>query len=317
MGKKIQRINKYLIISCVVLIVQSCTNEDYVNDWEKDKLHGEVKSYSEFTFKAEDRFGKVEKGKRESKHNGEFHKHYKYDKTGNKIEENYYTLNGKLKSKITLKYNKKGSISQSKSYKSDGSIESKEDYKYDENANKIETLYSKPGVGIISKWMYFYNDDGNVIKRSHYRLGILESKTTYIYSNIGYSSYLLKYNTEGKIIERYDVVYDKDGKIIEVNSSTTDWGGSYKNIFSYNEIGNLTLEVVNYYSDGQPNYAFSYKYDDKNNVVKKITKNTNTNKEFIETYSYKYDKQGNWIERIEFEGEIPKFILEREFNYYE
>jgi len=34
------------------------------------------------------------------------------------------------------------------------------------------------------------------------------------------------------------------------------------------------------------------------------------------TYQYEYDEQGNWIKKIDFENDVPGFILERYYNYF-
>lgn len=47
----------------VALLTQSCSNRKTENDWSKDGLQGEVLSFSEFSFEAEERFGQIEKGR--------------------------------------------------------------------------------------------------------------------------------------------------------------------------------------------------------------------------------------------------------------
>ena len=55
---------KYFLIITVVLIAQGCSIEKNENDWSKDNLQGRVLSYSQISYEAIERFGIIEKGKR-------------------------------------------------------------------------------------------------------------------------------------------------------------------------------------------------------------------------------------------------------------
>jgi len=88
--------------------------------------------------------------------------------------------------------------------------------------------------------------------------------------------------------------------------------------FKYDEKGNK-IEWDWYNSDGSLRSKWTYKYDEKGNMI------FEENEYFFDdslslmnrrTYTYKYDKLGNWIKKIEFENEIPSFIVEREYEYY-
>ena len=54
----------FAIIILMALLTQSCSNQKVENDWTEANLKGKVKSYSEISYEAVDRFGKIEKGKR-------------------------------------------------------------------------------------------------------------------------------------------------------------------------------------------------------------------------------------------------------------
>ena len=99
---------KYIIICLIGLFIVSCSNESDEYGWNRDKLKGKVKSFSEFSYKAKERFGKIEKGKRERER--EYWKDYqnRYNERGNKIEEKEYNSNGSLYSKGISKYDEQG-----------------------------------------------------------------------------------------------------------------------------------------------------------------------------------------------------------------
>jgi hypothetical protein len=46
----------YAIVALVVAIAQSCSSPQVEYDWKKDKLKDKVKSYTEYSYKAEERF---------------------------------------------------------------------------------------------------------------------------------------------------------------------------------------------------------------------------------------------------------------------
>ena len=95
------------------------------------RLLGKVRSYSEISYEVENRFGKIEKGKRGHEYFFETDYQSKYDEKGNKIEENRYDSDGSLEEKSTYKYDEKGNKIERNRYNSDGSLDSKETYKYE------------------------------------------------------------------------------------------------------------------------------------------------------------------------------------------
>ena len=95
---------KYTIIVLVALFAQSCSNEKVENGWTIENLQGKVLSYSEFSYKAVERFGNIEKGKRELNYYWDRDLQRKYDEKGNKIESNRYNSDGSLYIKWTYKY---------------------------------------------------------------------------------------------------------------------------------------------------------------------------------------------------------------------
>ena len=85
--------------------------------------------------------------------------------------------------------------------------------------------------------------------------------------------------------------------------------------FKYDYKGNL-IESNWYYSDGNFNSKFTYKYDDKGNEIERNLYKSDGSLDVKCTYKYEYDEKYNWIKKIEYRNRIPKFILEREIEYY-
>ena len=161
----------YFTLFFVALFFQSCTIEKRENDWTEENLKGKVKSYSQFAYEAEERFGKIEKGERE------FYESFlkkSYDKKGNIIEWNSYNSDGRLQYKYTYKYDKKGNKIEFNSYDSDGRLGGKYTYKYDEKGNKIEENSYDSDGRLDPKWTYKYEFDkqGNWINRIDFKNAI-------------------------------------------------------------------------------------------------------------------------------------------------
>jgi len=83
----------------------------------------------------------------------------------------------------------------------------------------------------------------------------------------------------------------------------------------YDEKGNQ-IEGNRYDSDGSLNWRYTYKYDEKGNLIEWNRYDSDGSLYTQWTYKYEFDEQGNWIKRVEFENEIPQFILIREYEYY-
>ena len=152
---------KFSIIIFITILTQSCSNQKTENDWSRDGLQDEVLSFSQFSYKAEDRFGKIEKGNRKNKYFWEKDLHNKYDDKGNKIECNEYNSDGSLDWKRTSKYDDKGNEIEWNAYNSDGSLDSKFTYKYefDKKGNWIKRIDFENEIAefILEREYEYYN----------------------------------------------------------------------------------------------------------------------------------------------------------------
>lgn len=257
------------------------------NDLTELKLKGKIKSLSETTFKAIDKFGIIQKG--------DMIFPYKsftlFNVKGNEIEKDGYNIlygNGKQ----TYKCDDDGNHIEWNTYNSDGILVQKYTYKIDNKGNVIEGNCYKPDGSFSRKYSNKYDDKGNNIEENHYGPdGSLYGKVTY------------KYNDKGNNIEQN--WYMSDGSLTE------------KLIYKYDNMGN-NIEEYSYKSDGSLNKKQTYKYDNKGNKIEFNLYNTegSLDNTSIFTFNYNYDINGNWIKKTEFINGIPQKIIEREIKYY-
>ena len=177
---------KIILVILSVLCLVSCNQSEKKNDLTEENLKGKVKSITENTYEAVDKFGQIEKGDVLVDSSAVYTDdgHFKiYNEKGNKIEENYYNSNGRLIYKNTYKYDEKGNIIEENYYNSNGRLYSKATYKYDEKGNMIEdNFYDSDNGSLIYKNTYKYDEKGNNIEKNNYDSnGRLDSKHTYEY----------------------------------------------------------------------------------------------------------------------------------------
>ena len=89
---------KIILATLSVLCLVSCNQSEKTNDLTEENLKGKVKSITENTYEAVEKFGQIEKDITISSY---FHI---YNEKGNKIEENDYDSDGRLDEKYTYKY---------------------------------------------------------------------------------------------------------------------------------------------------------------------------------------------------------------------
>lgn len=70
----------------IALHAQSFTKQKVKKDWTKANIQGKVKSYTELSYEAVERFGKIEKGKRYIPILG--NRQINYNENGNQTEKN-------------------------------------------------------------------------------------------------------------------------------------------------------------------------------------------------------------------------------------
>ncbi len=186
--------------------------------------------------------------------NGTFTYTYRYDDSGNRIEEKAY-VNGHLeKTKtVTYRYNKKGNIIE-KIYA--GNISFK---RYDDNGHLIEERYS-PDFTSGRHCAY-----QKVMKRCGHSGCGAESYCTYQYDDRGNR---IKANCNGEqIIYRYD----SNNNEIEESCGSPSHKPWYQSIHQYDDKNNLIKEKRIENDTIGKDRSYRYLYDKQGNWIKKIT----------------------------------------------
>lgn len=273
---------------------------------------GKVKSVKESSYKAIEKFGKIEKGKLTHSFQSNYFK--KFNEQGNITYEELYDEDGNIDSKKTYKYDVNNNIIEYVSLDSDGTSNLVLKYSYDNIGNMIES--NRRGKGAFKndfKKIYSYNNEGKVIEES----GIGNDGITYM-NKLKYEGENLieinHYKSDGSLQYRGIINYDNNSNVIEKIKYNANGDIDSKEIFDYDNNSNL-VNSQNYDSDGKLERESNYKYDDNNNVIEMINDN-GIGSPSVYKYDLEYDKNGNCITKIEFYNIKANQILEREIIYY-
>lgn len=221
---------KIILVILSVLCLVSCNQSEKKNDLTEENLKGKVKSITENTYEAVDKFGQIEKGDVLVDSSAVYTDdgHFKiYNEKGNKIEGNIYFSDGRLHPKYT--------------------------YKYDENRNKIEENYYNSNGRLYFKYTYKYDKKGNKIEGNiYFSNGKLDKKVTYKYDEKGNIIELNGYNSDGSLLYKYTYKYDKKENIIEKNryNSNGSLDEKYTYKYEYDKNNNWIQQVV--YENNKP-----------------------------------------------------------------
>lgn len=347
-----------------------CTSKEIIkNDLIKENLKGKVKSIRQTPYEAVEKFGEITKGNvfhefyisinsiiefneegnviMEGYYlpNGNFHRNYKKDNRGNKIEENRYNSNGEFLEKQVYVYDERDILIEDNIYRSDGKLSFKTIYKSDHKNNIVEEdVYNSKGQ-LKSKTINKYDINGNKIEEvisDYEEMKFVNGKTKMVYD----------YN-KPKVITKSLYKYDKNGNKIEMispNENDENYGLKWSYKFDEN---NYMIEDATYgLKDKKLKFKFTYKRDKRGNVIEENSYDSNNELQWTSIskydkygneevrqhkaikevdnykgepepvgttntkYKYKYDEKGNWIEKIEYVNYIPKKIIEREIVYY-
>lgn len=227
-------------------------------------------------------------------------------------------IHKKISDKHIYLFNESGYIIEDTIYSFDktyGSLIERLINKYDGRGNQIEEYDYYTETNSTIKKIYKYNDKGNQIERDSY-----SSDTIFI----------------GKETYKYDI----KGNQIEWNFDGSDDSLSGKNIYKYNDKGDKI--EWDWFSKGKLYLKYTFKYDDKENLIEVDTYRPDgslRNKEIslydkkgneIELDKYKgdgrletkysckinYDTKDNWIKSTSFKNGILSYYLDRIIIYY-
>lgn len=120
---------------------------------------------------------------------------------------------------------------------------------------------------------------------------------------------------KGEIQKSNSTLFDKQGKIIEENSYTSDGSLSSKTECQYNDKGNLT-EGDGYGPSGNLYSKATYEYNDKGKITEQNCYNENASSYSITKITYQYDELGYNIEKDEYrlDGTVQVYKYKYDFD---
>ena len=311
-----------------------CTSKEIIkNDLIKENLKGKVKSIRQTPYEAVEKFGEITKGNvfhefyisinsiiefneegnviMEGYYlpNGNFHRNYKKDNRGNKIEENRYNSNGELHDKQVYVYDERDILIEENRYNSNGELLDKQVYVYDERDILIEDNIYRSDGKLSFKTIYKSDHKNNIVEEDLYNSkGKLKSKTINKYDINGnkieevISDYEEMKLVNGKIkmvydynkpkdITKYLYRYDKNRNMKEmILSKENDEDYGFKSSYKFDE-NNYMIEEATYSLKDKLKYKFTYKRDKRGNVIEENSYDSNNELQW--TSISKYDKYGN------------------------
>lgn len=285
---------KFYLASISLLLFSFLSAQDFLKiDWQSMNLKGTVKSIHEISYEAIGKSGDIQKGEMKS----EFYENDKYflfDQNGWETEDSYYFNWKKSRGHyhVHYSYDDQGNILEKSHIDSIGKVflEYKLTYKYDSSKRiREETKYDWLD-SVDCKYKYSYDS-----------IGEKEEGDLFIRNEGLFSKSIFKYDEKGRVIEK---CYSS-GKGIQ----TERWA------CKYDEAGNI-IEDAWYSSKNKIFMKYNYKRDDKANITEMDWYKSNGKLREKRNYEFDYDKNGNWIKRIEFINDKPKYIVERELQYY-
>lgn len=242
---------------------------------------------------------------------------FKNNEKGQNIEFTNYNSNGTVRDLNTYKYNEYGKQTEKKTYEPDenGTLQLKYtfDLVYDEKRNLIRESRYYPNGYIFYEHNYKYDDNNNLLEHiDHFQ-----------------DKYIFKYDINGKEIEKiwyrhqlgnkllktFKSKYDENGNKIENITYNSEGNLIFKETYKYDENGNIIC-YTKFEPDRGYDFKISYKYDINRNVIQSKHLNSEGNSNYENTFKFKFDKKNNWIERIKYEYGRPKYMIERNIEYY-
>jgi hypothetical protein len=273
--------NYYFVFMICVLCI-SCNNENELkNDLEKANLKGSVKSTTENTYQAIEKFGEIVKG--ELITNEIFNKHntiIKYNLKGYRLEDNRVFP-------TKFRYNDKNLLI--------------EEYEY---ISKVKIFHK-------------YDDGGLELELNNFYKDTLVQRIKYKYDNMGNKVEINSYDYSGKLSYKIKQVF-KEKNVIQSKEYDEDGLLSSTNKYKYNNNGNIIENIV-LDSNNKVTNKYNSKYDENNNLIEWRVFIDNDIRNELTTYKYsylKFDSNKNWTEKIEYENDIPTKITLRTIEYY-
>ena len=268
------------------LLLCGCGGEKKkTTDLEKLSIQGKVKQILELQYLAKEKFGKVEKG--------DLYREEGWDKVIVFNEKGYYEKvtdldsYGEERGYSDYLYNPQGLLSEVRNHDEEGGFSDKKVYRYDEKNRIIEIINLGSSDRINSSLLMAYDDEKEQATSSFY-----DSRGKLVYKIVcqkenEYPVETKEYNADNVLVNHRREKYNKSGQLEEL---TVYVPVSMRVLFGYDRKGNLVSKTGTDEEDGEAFLPVHYKYE--------------------------FDKQGNWTKKIEYIGDKPTILVERQFEYY-
>ena len=280
----------YLFFLLPLFLLSFTDGNKKKNDWEKEKLKGNVKSIREYYYNEADDKTLAIKPSAIGINDSNSCIITNYNEKGNVTTCNWHRGNLEGKKWIN-RYDDAGNLIESTTFNTDDSISKKSYFIYDANLNCIEsngTYYGKHGMNF--KLIYKYDDKNNRIEMGYYK---------YFKDSQAYYQWIYKYDENDNNIEEY--VYHEDGKL------------SQKYINKFDNDHNL-IQIDAYSESLMWKYFSTYNENGLMTDEHQIGKDDKLMYDYA--FKYEYDDKGNWIKKIKYEKDIPIGLTIRVIEYY-
>ncbi len=278
------------IFSILLLITLSGCTAKKKTDLQEMSVQGKAKRITELQYLAVEKFGKVEKG--------DPYRPEGWDLIMDFDEQGYFSkttsidVQGEAVGYTDYLYNEQKQLVELLNYDAEGGFSDKALRTFDEKGRVYEVAMINSNGGINGSVLVDYNDKARTVTETSYNAQGKQMRKE-----------VRQLNKKSLPVETR--IYDGKNNLINHRTETFGKNGLRES---------LTVFLP---EDGSIEMNITFKYDKKGNLI--LQKGTdNEGQQFLpQRYEYEFDERGNWIKRVEYSGESPEFVLERQFEYYE
>lgn len=273
------------------------------------KLTGKVKAVKNLVYEPIEKFGEISKGKIVTPLFGANEDNFKieFNESGLLTQYVRFDENGARSYFTEFVYDSKNNQREVKRTNSNDVITLLQKFEYN-NSNQLIREYNQYWEKDESTINYEYNVNSQLIhKIIDNDLNKTDYKFIYYYKNNKLSEILMESgNGEFKSRKKISFLGKKISEIQEFNQN----GELLKTIkFKYDNKDNLIYKTVIEKSEKEPSESF-FKFNNYNQLIERKWENFKTK------FTYKYDENFNWVSKIKYVNGIPKYVINREIEYY-
>lgn len=309
---------KKIIVLLIFPLMSACSFvAPHSTDVSKEGLKGRVMYLKESSFEAVDKFGEIAEGERGRKSKLGFDYAKRFNRKGAMEEYSEFESNiGSLVYKNTISYDEYYQPTMQRSYSAHGQMDLKSNYTYDAHGLVVEIASCKMDGTLSARYTYKYDNDGRVLIETCYRGdGSFDWKKKYEYNRRGQVIEKLRDEADNRFDCTYIYVYNKKHQLAEEIVKDADRIFDKRYVFTYNRKGQRVLEE-SYNSSAKLYSRLQFEYNKRGHKI--VMNELYAGDKHLRSYSYTYDydHKGNWIRRIEYYNDKPRYIINREIEYY-